>query len=827
MGKTRLSEAFQSAAANRQSWFVPLADVEEVPDFIAERLGVQPERLVSMLQNLVDPLIVLDNAESNIDAVRDFVQAVSPALPHLRILVTSREPLQLADEAVLRLGPLDVVASAELVRTRAERFGVTIEDDNVTAALLAELGGIPLALKLAASRLLTHDTAGLLKLTRENREALNSATQELPERHRELEKVLQASWEDLTEPLRQGAARLSAFVDLFDATAASALVELNVLEALVIRSWLERVPTPNGVRFRFSGLLRSFCRERLKADPDVFQTTIQAIARHFIDRDRVGAESRCAPEWMENLFFVAPQLQQLSDRVEATLAVEYPARMRFAYRRWDKLLDEVLSLPEISGHKDWQASLVDGRSLAAIATARLEDAHRYCETAWELVQETDDRSLRASILISRGMIASERGDVENGVQWVGEAIELAGDDFPNITIRALLKLAGPRFVTGDIQGAVDAVNRAAYLAEQLNDTYELGRAQAVRGAIIMGTGDFSGARVAMESAIALHERVNDTESSILSVTNLGNLCLIMGQLDDAQRHFERALELSQETGNAVSEATALEGLAAIYFERGDVATSMLDEAQRLAQPFEAYYEQIEILMSQATHFLRARAFGPARSALSAASHVARSMQIPSWSACVAALSALACALEGDAGGAQAHLVAAAAFEEIDWSWHEAAVAHLVDGAPFDAARAGVAARHLDEEPWRRPPAWIRHNPIRICVQLLQPAVQTSKRLQISADGRTLVMPDGAQHDFSRRGPLRLIVLALARATDTVLTVDDVVDAGWPGEKILPDAARLRVYTTIKRLRNMGFADLIETTDEGYRFTESLAVEIQD
>ena len=47
---------------------------------------------------------------------------------------------------------------------------------------------------------------------------------------------------------------------------------------------------------------------------------------------------------------------------------------------------------------------------------------------------------------------------------------------------------------------------------------------------------------------------------------------------------------------------------------------------------------------------------------------------------------------------------------------------------------------------------------------------------------------------------------------------ELLDAGWPGEKILPDAGANRVYAALKRLRNMGLRNVIERSEDGYRIS---------
>jgi hypothetical protein len=45
---------------------------------------------------------------------------------------------------------------------------------------------------------------------------------------------------------------------------------------------------------------------------------------------------------------------------------------------------------------------------------------------------------------------------------------------------------------------------------------------------------------------------------------------------------------------------------------------------------------------------------------------------------------------------------------------------------------------------------------------------------------------------------------------------ELLDAGWPGETMAPEAGANRVYAAISRLRNMGLRGAIERHDDGYR-----------
>ncbi len=93
------------------------------------------------------------------------------------------------------------------------------------------------------------------------------------------------------------------------------------------------------------------------------------------------------------------------------------------------------------------------------------------------------------------------------------------------------------------------------------------------------------------------------------------------------------------------------------------------------------------------------------------------------------------------------------------------------------------------------------------------------RLVVAEEGRLVTLPDGETVDFRRYGSPRRVLLALVDARlnspGEGVDIDELIEQGWPGERILWDAARTRLYSVMRRLRRMGLT-CIETVDEGYR-----------
>ena len=106
------------------------------------------------------------------------------------------------------------------------------------------------------------------------------------------------------------------------------------------------------------------------------------------------------------------------------------------------------------------------------------------------------------------------------------------------------------------------------------------------------------------------------------------------------------------------------------------------------------------------------------------------------------------------------------------------------------------------------------------MKLLPSASQIPTRsVFVARDGEYFTVSGGARVDLSTKGSLRRIFRAIVTAHRTSprrgLTVNEVFDAGWFGERAAPDALAGRVYSAISRLKRMGLGDVLVRTAAGY------------
>ncbi|MGH3295849.1 MAG: ATP-binding protein, partial [Trebonia sp.] len=101
-------------------------------------------------------LLVLDNCEHLIGAAADLADRVLAGCPGMRVLATSREPLNITGEALWPVGPLAESPAERLFAERAAAvspgFRLTAGNSPAVARVCQALDGMPLAIELAAAR---------------------------------------------------------------------------------------------------------------------------------------------------------------------------------------------------------------------------------------------------------------------------------------------------------------------------------------------------------------------------------------------------------------------------------------------------------------------------------------------------------------------------------------------------------------------------------------------------------------------------------------------------------------------------------------------------
>jgi predicted ATPase len=104
---------------------------------------------------------------------------------------------------------------------------------------------------------------------------------------------------------------------------------------------------------------------------------------------------------------------------------------------------------------------------------------------------------------------------------------------------------------------------------------------------------------------------------------------------------------------------------------------------------------------------------------------------------------------------------------------------------------------------------------------------TDAALVVSTSGRWFRAPGAAGVSLRRRGALRLVLKCLAdqreRAPGVALGIEELLAAGWPGQKVHPVSGASRVYNALSSLRSLGVRDLLLSRDDGYLFDPAVSI----
>jgi predicted ATPase len=303
VGKTRLAVAVAEAA--RQSYpagifFVDLgalADPDAVVNALAAAVtvveGVEGAADAASLVAALQPhtlLVVLDNCEHLLAGVVPLAEALLAGCAGLSLLATSREPLGIPGEAVWRVPPLalppfDATRPADLLTADAVRlfvdragaarrgFALTPGNAEEVARICRRLGGLPLAIELAATRMAALTARELDCYLAGQFRPLGGAPRRAPPRQRTLQALFDWSYDLLTPAERTLFTRLAVFPDDWTLDAATAVccdevlpeaVILDLLVQLVMKSLVEvEISAGAETRYHLLAPIRAYAGEQL------------------------------------------------------------------------------------------------------------------------------------------------------------------------------------------------------------------------------------------------------------------------------------------------------------------------------------------------------------------------------------------------------------------------------------------------------------------------------------------------------------------------------------------------------------------------------------
>ena len=226
VGKTRLAlevASYRDVPSGGAFW-VPLdalTDPDLVPSAVAHALGLTETGALPVKQALMislndrPVLLLLDNFE-HVAAAASLVSELAAGCRQLKVLITSRAPLQLRSEHLVEVSPLPTPdatpqapvhvlaanSAVDLFLRRAQavqpEFALTQQNGASIGAICRRLEGLPLALELAAARIRVLPPQAMLTRIEHRLAFLTGGAPDAPARHRTMRETIAWSYDLLT-----------------------------------------------------------------------------------------------------------------------------------------------------------------------------------------------------------------------------------------------------------------------------------------------------------------------------------------------------------------------------------------------------------------------------------------------------------------------------------------------------------------------------------------------------------------------------------------------------------------------------------------------------
>ena len=589
VGKTRL--AIRAAADLGRgfadgAWLVELADLHDaslVTNAVVAALDLRDQAATKPLQILVSHLhdkqllLVVDNCEHLLGAAAELVAGILRTSPNVRVITTSREPLQVSGEYVVPVpplqlpeanGPLAQLRQNEAVTLFAERaaaasgtFELTDLNQAAVVQLCRRLDGLPLAIELAAVRTRTLTVEQIVDRLNDRFALLTGGGRAALPRHQTLQATIDWSYDLLTAREQILLRRLYIFAGRFtleDAESVCSSEEplaaqmLDMLSSLMDKSLVMREDFRQRVRYRLHETMREYANLKLR----------EANEEHLV-------EERCLEYY---------RIQCLASAGQA----------RYHLLEWLAWADlEIDNIRAVLQRCIARGDLLRGLDIAASLgyfwiTRGTTESVRWLDQLLKSDEASPQTRVRAYYF--RGWLSLMQADPASARPWMARAVTTARDASLLSELAQSLSLAATAENSfGDPAAARRLLDEPQAVTLQLDDypaTIEVLQAQAIHAVFVGATEE---AKDLSSEGVRLSQEVGDLYLLESFLRHLVSVAILAGDLDTAKAETVAALRLAREIDNRVAQYYGLSALGwhAANSRQPRLAAQLLGAAQML------------------------------------------------------------------------------------------------------------------------------------------------------------------------------------------------------------------------------------------------------
>jgi predicted ATPase len=581
-GKTRL--AFEVAAELSQLdeyevWLVDLAALRAgspVDSAVAAAVGAGDDTSVEPLEAAAAALaqrrglLILDNCEHVIEQAARSADVLLNRAPEVTVLATSRAPLRVPGERVVRVDPLELPAPnvhdpATLMELDAIRLFVArataagLDADLSTAlhpiaSIVRKLDGLPLALELAAARAPAFGLHELNKALDDPLHALDTGARGGAQRHQTLEHVIRWSYDLLDEDERAVLRRVAVFGGGFSLDAAAEVgafggLTVGAARAAVVslaeKSLLRIVNGEAGTRYRCLVSIGLFARDRAREAGEYDE----CVARHrawittFSTAAQVAVHGRDQLHTLRVMRDEAANVQAAGERAltqdpEAALVLAVAAAEPL---RWTRQARRLLESALTAATAAPAALRARGRFLLMMDdwTTAGESPDTVAELR-ELIDAMDAGGDTRSVAEARILLASyldRVGQRDQAQTELTQARMLArglGDEY--LLATEVWERAWELIPHGEFQRSADLLRQAAVLFGRIGNRLLEARVTLGLGFVVGAQGDWAAQRELARAALATFDEFGAERPRFLAHVRILAAERELGNMPEAIRH---------------------------------------------------------------------------------------------------------------------------------------------------------------------------------------------------------------------------------------------------------------------------------------------------
>ncbi len=545
-------------------------------------------------------LIILDNCEHLIDACAKLTEKLLNNCSCLKILATSREALRCSDEQTHRVKSLNTpnpkeeilaenLNQFESVRLFTERalavdsnFEINNENASALAGICYQLGGIPLAIELAAARINALSAEKIYERVSDRFKLLTEGKRTSLPRHQTLKAMIDWSYNLLTKPEKILFRRITVFNGGWTLEASESVCADNLLKSETIMDALCQLVDKSIVnyekeseRYQVLETIKQYGQEI--SDEEEIKKIKKNHFRYFfqlaekIHPDLYGpSQKECLEKLeIENSNFQSALLFSLED-----VENEDGIRLIMLLGKYWKIHSD------ITEGKRWVRELLSRKKSISLAeragvlklagslewlSGHLNKSQTCHEESLSIYRKLKDSTGIASSLGNLGLIEFQKGKYKQARDLTEESYRLynqLGDKYN--TAASLFNLGCIFMLPGEYVPAKAALDKSLQIFREHGDLHGIALCLCNLGILFHYLGEYPKAQLLIEESIVIHRKLGNKHDLALSLNSLGFVAFNTGDLKQSINLHIESLKLRLEIGNKLGMVSSIIGISEIF-----------------------------------------------------------------------------------------------------------------------------------------------------------------------------------------------------------------------------------------------------------------------